>query len=384
MKPTDNTLYIDPKSIQIVSDKNPRTRKNDGWSPEKMERLRQNIAKDGLNHAIQVRPLEDGHRLIAGERRLRSILSLLEEDAKLQKEGKEPLLCKNPRNTKMEPATTVYKTVECKVLDCSNDRDALRRAIAENVLHENLSDHELLSLVKDLQNQGFSRTEQAEIMDNSEAWISQSHTLLECHEMILEAMENGILSRTAAITFIPIPRDKVVAVLKKAIDLTYRKAEEKEEEAIAEIKVAKKEIEDARSLAELSDYTGNKEAGRKAKRTISRAGKVINKAEKKIEGAKQKKQKKITVETITEAAKEIEGASDDLKKTVTMKQVRVIRKSMDNLLKREGPLVHPETQEQYDRKDVALLHKFCGYMLNEVKVNNVLDLLDSVKPGKKK
>ncbi len=377
------TRFFDPRKIKIVtgvlgkkdSRFNPRTLNNQGFASDRMDSLRKGIAKDGLNHAILVRLDARGEpNLVAGERRIRSVLALISEDELAEKQiaagdkNAKRVLVKNPKTGKKEPALKVYgeQGVECKITDETDEREFLRQAIQENTLHESLTDYELLLQCKKMEEAKFSRAEQAETMEVSEAWISQSHTLLSGPQCILQAMEDGKLSRTSAITFIPLVEkgeDVVQRVLKRTLDLTYASADKKEIQAQEMLQTAITEVTAAEAKLRLSQFTGNQESAKKARRAVARAGRSKEKAEKNLdEVADKKKNKKISVETIVQAAKEVEGAAENLVRPQLTKNVRVIGSEIDELLKGDGDAIK-FNKKKYDRRDVAIVKGVVDWFL---------------------
>lgn len=383
MKETTASVFLAPDEIQVIREKNPRRTSNPGFSEDRMTRLRESIKEEGLNHALLVRKVNDGkykYRLIAGERRLRSIQKLREEDQIAESAGEERVLCKDQRNGKMEPAQAVYKSVECKVSDCADDREARRLAIEENVTSENLTEYELLLQVEEMEHEKFTRAEQAKTMRISEAWISQSHSLLKCHQKILDYMREGKLTRTAALTFLPIPMDKVEAVLDTAVNMTYKEGAHKIAEATKERQEALAEIEKSTDGLRISKFLGDCEKAKDCRRSISKAGRAAAKAEKVLRSAEKKKNKKITVETIATAAKQVDGAGEGLKRTVSMAKTRQFYEDVKQMFQRDD-LINPENGNEYDKKDVEMLVDFLGWQLGENAFRHPLEIL---KPKRKR
>lgn len=388
-----HTAYFDPRKIEIVTGLlgrkearfNPRTLSNPGFGVEEMTSLRVGIQTDGLNHALLVR-LDDttgNPKLVAGERRLRAINQLIEADQEAldsieQGDKKaERVLCKNPRNGRMEPALVVYGDggVECKITDERDEREFLRQAIQENTLHEQLTDYELLLQCRKMEEAGFSRAEQAQTMGKSEAWISQSHSLLDTHACVTRAMERGLLTRTAALTFLAVPEDKIEAVLERAIALTYHEAEIKEQQAQGELDKAMDQIQAGESALRLSDFTGNHESARKARRQVARASRNKERAEAKIKAARAGKKKHVTVDTLTKAANDVEGAAENLNKPQSTKQLRLIADEVKELLTKtpDDTVVNPATGQEYQRRDISLVHNVLQWMVNQNHCKHPLD-----------
>ena len=397
---SETTRYFDARTIETVHEVfgskegrfNPRTLSNPGFAPEGMERLRRGICKDGLNHSLLVRLVDGKPKVVAGERRLRAILGLMEADEEAQKKiaagdtTAERVMVMNQRTKKKEPALDVYgkQGVECKICDAKDEKDALRQAIVENTLHEGLTEFELLLQCEKMEKAGISRAEQAEIVDMSEAWISQSHSLLNAHHSILKYMESGKLTRTAALTFLNVDDDKVEATLKRAIDLTYKEAEMKEIQAQAELDRAMEEIQLGEGALRISKYTGDHESARKARKQVARASRAAQKAQGKVKSAQAKKKKTITVDTINKAAQDVD-ADVDLKRPQTMKNIRLIEGEIGDLLK-EGDvavLTNPANGQEYDRGDMEIVHLVLGWALNHNNLAHPLDAIVQVRGEKK-
>jgi hypothetical protein len=380
---SERTVYFDAREIEIVTGSagksearfNPRTLSNPGFSPEEMTSLRKGIARDGLNHSLLVRldPTTQKPKLVAGERRLRAISQLIEQDEEALErinngeKGVQRVIVRNPVNGKMEPALKVYgeQGVECKITNVDNEKEYKRQAIQENTLHESLTDYELLLQCKEMEESDFSRAEQAETMDVSEAWISQSHGLLKGPQCILTAMEKGQLTRTAALTFLNVAPEKVEEVLQRAIRLTYEDAEIKQRQAEGELNSALDTLQIEEQKLKLSQFTGNIESAKKARRHVARAGRVVERAKEKVDNAKKKKKKRITVETIMSAANDGDAA-ENLNKAQSMKHVRELQQQIADLLTAEESdfLTHQESGEKYSVRDVDLVNHLLQFVTN--------------------
>jgi ParB family transcriptional regulator, chromosome partitioning protein len=376
----DGIEWIDPLQIEIVKDvsiasgakpekdtifKNPRTLQNPGFSPEKMAELRQAVIKDGLKQPLEVRKDGGAFKLVAGERRLRSILWLREHDT----------LCYNRNTKQLETASKVYAQVPCVLIDCKDDRDALRHAILENVLHEHLTDYELLLQCNRLQEAGYSRAEQAEIFQKSEAWISQSHSLLECPSIVLEYMSQGILGRTQALQFLNVPAEKTEEVLKNAMSDFIHQARTREEEAVREQDAAWDKIEELESEMKTAQVQGNKEVAKEARLKLAEVNKEAEKATKKIKQAKSSRLKrKLSVENIQAGQKK--AGVDGNKQHQSMKTVREVYERLSGLYNKGESLVNPDTDAEYDRNGVKVIIGTLDWVLNRTN-NSPLDVLDA-------
>lgn len=372
----DGFEWFDPKTIRIVGDsaiksksaifRNPRTYTNPGFSAEKMADLRKAIARDGLKQPLEVRIVGgDKIELVAGERRLRSILELI----------RTKIPCYNTNTKKMEPANNVYAEVCCRVIDAADDKDAIRQSVLENLLHEHLTDYELLLQCKRMEEVGYSRTEQAETFDKSEAWISQSHSLLNSNKRILACMEKGLLGRTQALRFLQIPIEKIDEVLDGALKENAYQLEAREQAALQEQDAAYDAIEQHEAEIMAAQVKGlNSKAG-EAKKKMVQAERDAAAASKKVASIrKQKGKRKISVEDIDTAAKKA-GADENLNHSQSMKVIRQVDSELERLLESHEPLINPDTEEEYNRKGIVIIKRTLDWVLNRNGMKHPLEAL---------
>jgi len=374
-KGRDGIEWFDPKAIKIVQEggtktkgvlfKNPRTYTNPGFSPEKMAELRRAIAKDGLKQPLEVRLVNNRVELVAGERRLRSILELLRT--------KTP--CYNRNTKQMEPADKVYTEVCCVVIDANDDKDAIRQAVLENLLHEHLTDYELLLQCKRMEEAGFTRSEQAETFGKSEAWISQSHSLLNTNKRVLDCMEKGTLGRTQALRFLQISADKIDEVLDGALKENVYQLEVREQTALNEQDKAFETIEEAEAEIVAAQMKGRTTEAGEAKRKLQQAEKDASAAAKKVANVrKQKGKRRVSVEDIDTAAKNA-GADENLNHSQSMKVVRQVNHDLEVELGKGSALINPDTDEEYDRREVCIIKRTLDWVLNKGGMKHPLEAL---------
>lgn len=375
-------LKLDPTKIKIT--KNPRTQFSLGFTPERMAELKQGIIQDGLNNPLLVFKNTDGHyELIGGERRLRSILQLIEEDNLSIKEGGDSrVLCRNPKTGKSEPVSEVYKAVECRVTTCENAKEERRKRITDNTLHEPLSEFELLLQVEEMEKEGFTRAEQATTMRKSEAWISQSHSLLKSHPHLLDAIQKDKIKRTTAIKLLTYKPEEVPEILNQAIKINMMETEIEEDEAFDKKEEALKKIEEHNDVLTMSQFKGDLETARVAKKEISEANRALKEADKQIENATKKKKKGvISAENIEEAAKQA-GVQEKNRRPLSPKQIREQWDNINELLKKDK-IINPENGYEYDRGELEFVSDVIGCLLGERgEDNNPLQFLKPIKKTK--
>lgn len=386
---SERTLYINPLQIKYKTFGkkherfNPRTVDNHGFSPESMRLLGRGIEKDGLNHCLLVTETsKNEYGLIAGERRLRAIWNLINRDQEAMKKGSERYLVKNPKNGKMEPAVDVYLTqgIECKISYEVNEKEHLRESITENTLHADLTDYEMLVQCEKMEAAGFTRKEQAETLGEiSEAWISQSHSLLDGPNCILEAMRNGLLKRTAAITFLSVDPDGVEELLKDVIKQTFAEAKEKQLKARKELEEAVENQEESKRKLQLQSFCGNQESVKKANRQVARAGKAVDKAKKNLDKVVEKTDNPVVaVGGIIIKAKE-SGVSEKLRRPHPMKITRTMESEIAEKLKDGVKEVKTPKGKIISIRDARIVHETLKWQLNQSTAEHPLDVILAVK-----
>lgn len=318
----ENKLFVPANKIEIIEECkfdtmkldgrfNPRGLDNKGFQSPEMEKLRRSIQTQGLDSPLLVREVNNHYYLLAGERRLRSIKWLCDKQ----------IVCYNPLNKKQELASEIYikHGVEVKVKHCKDELEYLRISIGENVLHEPLTEFDLLVQLQRMELAGLSREQQAETMDKSVAWVSQSHSILNSHPKIVEYMRDGRLPRTAAITFINIPKDRIETVLTSAIEAIYNEAEQKIIEGVIERQQASDQYEEKNTIVSVAQFLNSKPDLRETKKEITETKTRIRRADHKISSAKN--QTTITDTSILNAARKV-GASGNIRRSRPPKEIR--------------------------------------------------------------
>lgn len=355
---------------KIVIRNNPRTFSNPGFSKEKMDELRASIAEDGLKLPLEVRIVDKEIVLIAGERRLRSIQSLIESD--------EEVFDRN--HNKRDKASKVYKQVKCIITECATDKDAARAAVLENLLHEHLTDYELLLQCDTLELTGHTRQEQAKIFGKSEAWVSQSHALIKGSPKVLDALATGVLGRTQALQFLNYPPHKTEAIIERAIKYNKMDWEEKEKELQQEHSQLVSDIEELEGKMSAQQALDEEDEAISTHREIVEKEKEIDSVEKKIKKHRSSGSRKPrpSIANIQNAAQD-EDASGGPTRHTPMKQVKKWADKLQELLDSNEPLINPETEEEYPRDKVKLI----GLVLNCVLArNNLKSPLDAIALAK--
>jgi hypothetical protein len=358
--------FFSPFEIEVVS--NPRSLKNPGWGEEKMSELREGIQNDGLKQALEVRIVGKKPRLIAGERRLRSIQRLIELDVD----------CYDRNTNKWGKASKVYAKVKCIVTECADDKEAARAAVLENLLHEHLTDYELLFQCETLEASGHSRTEQAKVFGKSEAWVSQSHSLLKGHPKILEAMTDDTLGRTQALELLKCPPEKVEGVLARSIAYSKMDMSEKEKELVVHQNNLYEKLEEYEANLAAAQELGAKPSEiANINRAIAEGEKAADANERKIQKYRRsssKRKPRPSMSNIQRAANEADAAGGT-QRHVPMKSVRRWADQLTSSLAEESPLVDTDTGEEFSRREVRILRDLMDLILARNGLKSPLEIL---------
>ena len=223
---------------------NPRSL--DSFTTEKMLELMESIRLDGLQQPPIVRVRTSGGKhngaiesveLIAGERRLRSLLKLYNEN----------IDCFDDQTRQMQSAQVLYESVQCKVLYNINDEEALRVAFIENNEHQSLSIKEEIDLVERLTLRGLKQDEIVKMLSTNVTWVSQTSNFRS--ELPKEAFDKlllGKLTRHVAVQILSYkPEDR---------DSAYRNSVLIEERERAKVTgELREEVERGEDLEQLAD-----------------------------------------------------------------------------------------------------------------------------------
>jgi ParB-like chromosome segregation protein Spo0J len=225
----------------------------DSMDTEQMLSLRNDIATSGLHTPLIVRAITTDKTdsgdivridLIAGERRLRSLLKLYEDN---------PLVyCRRTKTTK--PAQEVYGlNVPCEICYNISDEEALGISWRENFQRQNLSVQEEINAVERLMRRGLRQEEIAVSLGGTNiTWVSQTCNFrkelpADAFRLLLE----GRLSRHGAVQIMSFHKDDREKLVREAICI------EQEETEITK-KRMRRLVEDAEDDVEMAKAAASK------------------------------------------------------------------------------------------------------------------------------
>ncbi len=224
---------------------NPRSL--DSFTPQKMAELMESIRLDGLQQPPIVRATtSEGQRdndiisieLIAGERRLRSLFRLFEENSD----------CFDDQNNCWVPAQQLYEKIPCKLLYNISDELALRLAFIENNEHQSLSIQEEVDLVERLIMRGLHQNEIVKMLSTNITWVSQTGNFRqELPPLAFEKLITGKMTRHVAVQILSYNKEDREVAFEKTLQVEKSEHEEK----LLQLKDEVGEGEDLQDLAEM-------------------------------------------------------------------------------------------------------------------------------------
>lgn len=388
---------------------NPRSL--DSFSHAEMQELLISIRTDGLQQPPQVRAItqEDGKpiaiELIAGERRIRTLSTIVENDYPCFDEDAKPpqkyrsgetvlhkgrfakvlshkasgvsiqlfdsygieLTDENREVPAEEIHPTVsgsklYQNVPCRVMFDCNDERALRLAFTENDKSKSLKTKEEIALVERLLGMDLKQGEIAEMLGTNETWVSQTLNFRSSlPKAAYQKLLDGTMTRHVAVAvmgFKEEDRERLFEETMKAADADVEKrieeaqddverAEDDEELALADKKKAEKN----------HDPSAAKKAEREAKNAVTRA--------KKAESKKSRAEDERGVVKQSHVAAAAAKADLNPKKAKMLPKDQIVSLIIEKLEEFEdGETVDPEFGEIVPQDLVMAIQRTARYILN--------------------
>jgi len=227
---------------------NPRGReKGGGFDKGPMEELAESITKYGLQQPVLARLFGDTPQLIAGERRLQTILRLVQQKT----------LVYNKHTQEMETADKVYATIPVSLMDDCSDDTALSLAVDENEQSQPLTPKDQVRLVEDLIEVGLSPNEICERLNKNPAWVNHTiHFKDSLPEACFEALMAGEITRHVATSLLKYKEDERQEIWDDARAALTGRQQEKRAELDANVEAAEGNVEVAEAKQELADDLG--------------------------------------------------------------------------------------------------------------------------------
>ena len=310
----------------------------ESFNPESMAELRLSIRTDGLQTPPLVRAFTEGGKgdknspvlkveLIAGERRLRSLqfivendLPVFDEDAKqlaeydigqtviskghfgqvvsIDEDDKATLQlldCDNNLTDEQRqfaiadiwPAVSgadFYSKVACRVAFDISDARALRLAFTENDKAKSLSTKEEIALVERLSGMNLKVAEITEMLGSNDTWVSQTANFrTQLPKEAFELLLNGKMRRHVAVDIMRFVKEDRPELVKETIKAEKEDTAQKRKKAEDEIVHNEDEeilaLSDKKKAAAAGDTKGASKAARKAAGAASKAEKARKKKE---------------------------------------------------------------------------------------------------------
>lgn len=296
------------------------------FNPEHMESLYNSIKNCGLMHPIMVCKDKDKYQVIAGERRTRTLLRLVKKDE----------IVYNIRTGKKEQASKLYEFVDVRILPDNSPETLIAYTITENGEHSQLSEYEVMQyLVKISQDKKYSMEQISKMFHRCNGWVSQTLSLNKLPRKILEALHQGILTRTAAIEFLSVKENQIDNILQKAENIERQKQEKDIQEAELDENKANEYLQEILKKAEKAKLQSDYSALKKANKLTEKAKKLVTSAQLRTKKVKEKNLN-ITTESANLAILQLDGSrkEDFVSKPLTPKIIRKMKKEVTELLEK--------------------------------------------------
>lgn len=350
---------------------NPRP--SEDFSLESMAELRHSIRLNGLLQNLVVRTVGNDAEpraleLVAGERRLRTLQKLVEDNVHVyarwhvpeswQPEmvvihsgrfakivGVDPFTIRyydendvltdeseevDPDELRSAlPAADVYAFVPCSVIQC-NDKEALAIATTENLQRESLSVAAQINLVERLVKMGMNQKQICEALSINATWVSQ--TLAFRHDLPPDAFEyllSGRLKRNVAVQLLGYASSD----RQKLFDETVKKAEH---DNAAKIRMARIEAESCEDLVDVEQMKAEEAIKIGDEVSASRHKSKAENQQKKATAAKEKlnkaqsHQSKIKQSHVQSAAAKLGVAPKKSSKMLTKPEIESMIEKLQN------------------------------------------------------
>lgn len=251
-------------------------RSMDSFTPEKMSALYESVRTEGLIQPIVVRAFTEDPdddetpvvkvELIAGERRLRSILNLFQNNP----------ACYDRKRKCEVPAQELYESVTCNVLYNISDAEAVRINFLENNEHQSLTVREEIELVERLTLRGLNQQEIVKLLSTNVTWVSQTGNFRdELPDEAFAKLVAGKLARHVAVKILSYKKEDRQAAYEGAVEEEKVERAETLEKIEDEIAEASDEADGVETLQRIAEQEGDDaEAKRQAKKKEAAEGRA--------------------------------------------------------------------------------------------------------------
>ncbi len=323
-----NRFKIQPHSIQVVTAESNRLFHNPRltFKQEPLASLERSIKEIGLLKPLVVKKTASGYELVAGERRLRCVKSLLQKN--------EPV--KDRETNTVRPAREVYGYVMVEVVQPESDLEQLQIAIAENMEHSAVADWDYFVLACTLTEQ-YGRDKTCKVFNKSAPWLCHTLALTRLPQRVQELMRQGRLSRTAAIHLLSAKPEMIERVLQRGEQIVIEDCDQVIAETTTAIQQASLTLDVSNSEAELAAELGDTAGAKLAERQAAASRKKLAAANQKRNTALSRKQQtgvEISADAINRAMDENPETikPETKKKARSPKQAKLVAKSLRRLL----------------------------------------------------
>jgi len=352
-----------------------------------MGSMKESIAEIGLESPLLIRAMEgnpnpafdkqlqDGkkYQLIAGERRIRTILKLIEDNQEVldTKTGKTTL------------ASVAYEEIDVKILYNCDDKTALKLSVTENMEIEQVSQLDLMNfcislteMKKPNRTPMFSPADISEIIGRSPTWISQTKSLADLPNSAKELLKNEEIDRSTALFFLKLDPSKIDAAIEEAKNEAKIRKTFEIDKADNNYKAAIKKNEIASGKIALADLVIGDSKEAKSERSLTKQ--AMHSSKKRREAAN-KKNYRLSTDDIQSGAESV-NAITKKHNPIGMKVIRQQRDRLVEILNKHGDVIH-ENDQYYERDDVSFVKHILDNVLGSKGKFDPLEIIDEFEKG---
>ena len=298
-----------------------------------MNVLRETIRTQGLKNPPQVRIVKNGDNnvvfeLVDGERRVRSILKLISDNAEVF----------DPSQKKYVPASEKYGKIQVRIEEM-DDKTAISRAFCSNDRSVAIGEAATVMMVKKLRMCNVSDEEICKITGLSVAWLRETEKLINLDDTTFLALSAEQINRTLALKLSDLQGEERLEKLNCLLDAAQLRVEKIQKQ----LEIKKEHLENRIEIAEAEIVEAKHRGG-----DLEKPKKKKIKAEKRLEEV-ENQAKELEDSEPKANIKDWEGAKPLTSVKIKKHWVAVLDEILNDVV----------TEDSVDRLDVLLARQLC-------------------------
>tara|TARA_Y100000034_G_scaffold67850_1_gene81893 strand:+ start:1000 stop:2325 length:1326 start_codon:yes stop_codon:yes gene_type:complete len=288
-----------------------------GFDRSSMGELRESIVDTGLQNPLIVRTIGEGdeicHQLIAGERRLRCVRKIKDEDIE----------CYDRENKDYKPGGEVYEYVECRLYPDLSDRDAMKLAFQENSTAVGIGEAANYNWFCYVRKSGFTDEEILDLTKKTESWIRAMDKISTLDEHCLDRYKEGRINQTVAGLLADVGEAELrVQLCDETCGFAHDRVKDEIDKREQALKGAREGAERAKAGLVIAKHRDDEEEEKEAGEAVAAATEEVTKKKKALDDSR--KSEKAKQKDFVDASKKVTGKRP--KKAVTTLRAPKIEK----------------------------------------------------------